>query len=59
MPCYDGGAYDDSAAQTKTIDMLTRLLCEAGKVHRKEKSPSKELVKWWKDHQLIDHEREG
>jgi hypothetical protein len=38
------------------LDKLTRLLCEAGKVYLGEK-PSKELLKWWKEHKESDEKR--
>lgn len=39
------------------LDKLTRLLCEAGKVYRGEKEPSKKLKKWWKKHKKKDKKK--
>lgn len=49
--------YDDCNDLKNIADKLTRLLCEAGKVFRGEKEPSKELLSWWKDHQKKDKNR--
>ena len=46
--------YDDEAEVKRNLDELTRLLCEAGKVHRGEKSPSIELLQWWEEHRKKD-----
>ena len=48
---------DDCSDYKKDLDELTRLLCEAGKVYRKEQEPSKELLKWWKEHQKKDKKK--
>lgn len=38
--------HDDCREYRKDLDKLTQPLCEAGKVFRGEKEPSKKLLKW-------------
>lgn len=67
MPCYDYRdhvKYEDfeperqrlAAANAKN-DVLTDLLCQAGKAFLKRERPPQEVIQWWESHAKYDHER--
>jgi hypothetical protein len=66
MPCYDGRVRACEVALENKVQELTRLLCEAGDIHRKNNCqyfykdptyPSKELSEWWEDHRRYDEDK--
>jgi hypothetical protein len=64
MPCYDAETArenDENRAAVpqlqERVHMLTRLLCEAGKIALLGGTPSKELVEYWIDHAKEDFKR--
>jgi hypothetical protein len=64
MPCYDAETAREDAENRvavpklqERVHMLTRLLCEAGKVVVCDRTPSVELLEFWIKHAKEDAER--
>lgn len=51
---HDYDSNSDTKSLRNELDKLTRLLCEAGKVHLFNNRPSTELLNWWNDHYQKD-----
>lgn len=64
MPCFDAQTAREDAENRALVPelqarvhLLTRLLCEAGKVVMTDKAPSEELLKYWIAHAKQDADR--